>query len=133
MISDEQRKRLLNAALAARERSYAPYSGYRVGSAVLTEDGTIVAGCNVENGSFGLTICAERTAVFSAVAQGQRQFSAMALVTADGAAPCGACRQVLAEFCNDLPIWIARSDALDQPRMVLLNQLLPERFQKPSA
>ena len=82
----------------------------------------------MENASFGLTICAERSALFSAIAAGDRSFAALALVTADGGAPCGACRQVLAEFCDDLPILIARADALHDARRITLKELLPHRF-----
>jgi cytidine deaminase len=88
----------------------------------------VFSGCNVENVSFGLTICAERAAVFSAVAAGERRFTALALVTADGGAPCGACRQVLAEFCDDLPIVIANASDLANAARVTLNALLPHRF-----
>ncbi len=89
--------RVAAAALAARERAYAPYSGYAVGAAVLTDAG-IFYGCNVENASYGLCNCAERTAVFTAVAQGAREVQLVAVATDDGGSPCGACRQVLSEF-----------------------------------
>lgn len=132
MLTPEAQQSLLAAAAAVRERAYAPFSNYYVGAALLTLDGQVFAGCNVENGSFGLTICAERSAVFSAVAAGKRRFAALALVTADGGSPCGACRQVLAEFSDDLPIYIARSDSLNTPRLAQLGQLLPEQFRKPA-
>src|ERR1700756_2574607 len=94
------REQLLAAARFARERAYAPYSQFRVGAAVETEDGTIVTGCNVENASYGLSICAERTAIVSAVAQGYRVFRAVAVAGPEGVttSPCGACRQFIAEF-----------------------------------
>jgi cytidine deaminase len=129
MLTAQAQASLVAAAAAARQRAYAPYSNYQVGAALLTSDGEMYAGCNVENASFGLTICAERAALFSAVAAGHRTFTALALVTADGGSPCGACRQVLAEFSNDLPIVIAQLDRLDSPRIISLATLLPERFQ----
>jgi|SRR5436190_3914145 len=97
---------LLKEALAVRQRAYAPYSGFSVGAALLTATDRVFTGCNVENLSFGLTICAERNAVFAAVALGERQFKRIVIV-ADSktpVTPCGACRQVLAEFCPDLEI-----------------------------
>ena len=98
MITPAQRKRLVALARAVRLRAHAPYSRYRVGAAVLDERGRLHAGCNVENASYGLTICAERNAVAAAVAAGAKHIRAVAVVTRDGASPCGACRQVLAEL-----------------------------------
>ena len=94
------------AALDVQARAYVPYSNYRVGAALLTASGEIIAGCNVENATFGATCCAERSAVFSAVAQGHREFRAVAVVTngEDPGTPCGICRQVLAEFGSDLDV-----------------------------
>ncbi|MBI5499023.1 MAG: cytidine deaminase [Deltaproteobacteria bacterium] len=120
--------RLLAAARRARARAYAPYSRFAVGAALLADDGTIFAGANVENASFGLTICAERSAVVAAVSAGKRRFLALALVAGRGApaSPCGACRQVLHEFAPDLPIRMASADG--RTRDVRLTELLPLGF-----
>lgn len=103
-------KTLIEAARLSAKNAYCPYSDFSVGAALLTTTGKIFTGCNVENASFGLTICAERVALASAIAQGARQFAALALVGGENAAatPCGACLQVLAEFCSpDMPIYAA--------------------------
>ncbi|HEY2955833.1 MAG TPA: cytidine deaminase [Candidatus Eisenbacteria bacterium] len=94
-------------AARAREQAYAPYSGFPVGAALLTRGGRVVRGCNVENGSFGLSICAERNAVFKAVSEGERDFVAVAVTAGpkNNASPCGACRQVLREFSPDLVVF----------------------------
>lgn len=116
------------AALAVQARAYVPYSNYRVGAALLTASGEIVAGCNVENATFGATCCAERTAVFAAVAAGHLAFRAVAVVT-NGAAPgtpCGICRQVLAEFGNDLDVLCFTPDGIEQHYR--LSDLLPHAF-----
>jgi len=128
---------LVAAAKAARALAYAPYSGFRVGAALLTEDGVVIPAGNVENASYGLTICAERAAVFAAVASGQRRFLAIAVATdrADPVTPCGACRQVLREFSDgpDLRVLCAGDvpGAGGSPGPVLtltLDQLLPRSF-----
>lgn len=99
---------LIAAAIAAREHAHAPYSHFRVGAALLTTDGQVFSGCNVENATYGLTVCAERVAVFSAIAAGikPRQFTAIAICadTDHLTPPCGACRQILWEFCGDIPV-----------------------------
>ncbi|WP_433927870.1 cytidine deaminase [Sorangium cellulosum] len=119
------------AALAVRERAHAPYSGYRVGAAILVRSGRVFAGCNVENASYGLTICAERSAVVQMVAAGERDPIALAVATSGPVlgSPCGMCRQTLAEFAVDLPILlIAPGDVGVPPRTTSLAALLPEAF-----
>ena len=100
-------EKLINAARLAKKNSYSPYSKYKVGSAVLTDDDTISSGCNVESSSYSLTCCAERTALFSAISSGHNKFKALAVITIDGGTPCGACRQVIWDLCGDIPIYIA--------------------------
>jgi cytidine deaminase len=117
---------LVAQAAAARERAYAPYSHFTVGAAVLTAEGVVFTGVNVENASYGLTVCAERVAVFNAVAAGRREFEAIAVVTESGVAPCGACRQVLAEFGLQMTVLIV--DASGKWRRYPLSELLPELF-----
>lgn len=120
---------LIAAARSARQQAYAPYSNYHVGAAVLTMDGDIIAGCNVENASYGGTICAERVALTAAVAQGKRQFSAIAVVTEDGASPCGLCRQVMYELGPQMDVFIADGDS--NVRTTTVKALLPEAFAGP--
>ena len=119
---------LVERALEVRRHAYAPYSRFAVGAAVLAGDGVIYAGVNVENASYGLTTCAERAAAFAAVAAGQTRFTALAIASGGGEPPCGACRQVLAEFCNDLPIVLVDSERPGQWKETSLGQLLPDRF-----
>ena len=121
---------LVAAARAARERAAADFSGFKVGAALETADGTIVTGCNVENATYGLTVCAERVAVFKAVSEGFRKFSAVAVVTDSRKAttPCGSCRQVLWELCGD--IWIHVSNLKGGKKTLRLSSLLPEPFDK---
>jgi len=106
-MSDEAT--LIEAARSARERAVAPYSKFKVGAALETADGTIVTGCNIENSTYGLTLCAERVAVFKAVSEGHRSFRRVAVVadTADPTPPCGPCRQILWEFCGDIEVILA--------------------------
>ena len=120
--------KLLDAAFDARTRAYAPYSKFQVGAALLADDGTIFHGCNVENASYGATNCAERTAVFAAVAQGKRQFRAIAIVgdLETPITPCGICRQVLAEFGHDT---VVIGSTLKRETMVTtVGALLPGAF-----
>lgn len=126
MVTDEQREALLKAACEARAKAYAPYSNYQVGAAVLTEDGRIFTGVNVENASYGLTICAERSAISSAVSAGERRILAVVVCTENAGSPCGACRQVLLEFAGDIPVWL--SDEKGNVRQTNLHSLLPDFF-----
>lgn len=126
-------KELCNAAIAAMAQAYAPYSGYTVGAALLTRDGRIYTGCNIENASYTPTVCAERTAVFKAVSEGEREFAMLAVAggqagTLDGAfPPCGVCRQVLAEFCPPtFPVLVVTG--ADSYERYTLADLLPLAF-----
>lgn len=120
--------KLLKRAQAVRERAYAPYSNYLVGAALLSNTGKIYTGCNVENASYGLTVCAERNAIFKAVSEGEREFVALAVVTANGGSPCGACRQVIFEFMNpDAPVALADA-SLTVAQETTVGKLLPEGF-----
>ncbi|KAM6908959.1 cytidine deaminase [Xenentodon cancila] len=125
----DKAKELVSKCLQARDIAYCPYSEFPVGAAVLTADGAIITGCNVENASYGLTVCAERTAVQRAVVQGHRQFTAIA-VTCDiedhFVGPCGACRQVLLEFGSDWTVYLTKPDG--SYKETSLSDLLPLAF-----
>ena len=124
-------KELIRRSLEMRKAAYAPYSGFLVGAALLTDDGQVFVGCNVENASFGLTNCAERVAIGTAVAAGCHSFQAIAVATQGGHAPCGACRQVLAEFSPDLLVILVDADRPEDCSETTVNQLLPGRFRFP--
>jgi cytidine deaminase len=126
MLTESEIQAMLAAATTVREHAYVPYSGFAVGAALRAEDGTLFVGCNVENASYGLTICAERNAVFHAVAAGARNFDAVAVVTGNGVSPCGACRQVLAEFGPQMTVILANTSGIR--RIFTLDQLLPAAF-----
>jgi cytidine deaminase len=128
MMESSQFSALTEAAAAARRNAHAPYSQFAVGAAVLTAPGSIFAGCNVENASYGLTICAERAAVCAAVAAGQKQIVAVAVATSGGHAPCGACRQVLAEFGPTMDVLLVDVDDPSRTRTTTLELLLPDGF-----
>jgi cytidine deaminase len=117
---------LIALAAQARERAYAPYSAYAVGAALLCSSGRVYTGCNVENAAYPMTMCAERVAAFKAVCCGERDFQAIAIVTSNGAAPCGACRQVLAEFGADVRVLMATPDRVFHEKR--LSELLPFAF-----
>ena len=127
---------LIRAAFEARRNSYAPYSHYRVGAALYCKDGSIIKGCNIENSSYGLSNCAERTAVFKAVSEGKSGFEAIAIVggntegdrTNDYAYPCGACRQVLREFCSPEQFTVIVARSIDDYKEYTLSELLPDSF-----
>jgi cytidine deaminase len=127
-MSKEQE--LVTAALEVRARAYAPYSKFLVGAVLVTPAGRTFAGCNVENASYGLTNCAERVALQSAVAAGERSFVKLVLATAGGVLPCGACLQVLAEFCPDLELVVVDVQQPEVWERLRLTDLLPKRFQR---
>lgn len=117
---------LVEHALAARRQAYAPYSQFAVGAALRTRSGKVITGCNVENVSYGLSVCAERVAVWKAIAQGEREFEALAVVTSNGGSPCGACRQVMVEFAPQMPVVIA--DLVGGRQLTSVAELLPAAF-----
>lgn len=122
----KKQDKLISLAAEARKKAHAPYSNFAVGAALLAKSGRVYTGSNVENASYGLSVCAERVAVFKAVSEGERQFEALAVVTENGVTPCGACRQVLMEFGDDIQIIVA--DAAGHRRAFALTDLLPEGF-----
>ena len=119
-------KKLIKAAIDMRKKSHSPYSNYRVGAAVETESGKIIGGCNVESSSYGLTCCAERVALYSAISEGHDNFKSMAISTENGGMPCGACRQVIWDLCNDIKIYICNGKEL--LRTIDSSDLLPDAF-----
>lgn len=119
-------KELIDLAAQVRQRAYAPYSRYAVGAALLGKSGRVYTGCNVENAVYGLTICAERAALFKAVSEGELEFERIAVVTANGGSPCGSCRQVLAEFGLDIRVLIATPEQLVSETRVA--DLIPRAF-----
>ena len=136
-LSQAERDLLLDKAEEARTHSYAPYSRYNVGAALLTADGQIYQGCNIENASFGVTNCAERTAIFRAIYDGHRNFKAIAVVGAeenqtdhfsDFCPPCGVCRQILREFCNPGVFKVVLAKSLEDFKILKLEELLPLSF-----
>lgn len=134
MISEEMKQKLIREAILARKNSYSPYSGFAVGAALLCESGKIYRGANIENASYGLTNCAERSAAFTAATAGERVFKAIAIVGAPAkekateiCPPCGSCRQVLAEFgAADMPVILGTESGTYEERT--LSELLPDTF-----
>ena len=118
---------LLQLASQARNMAYAPYSKFQVGAALLSTDGDVFSGCNVENASYGLSICAERVAIFKAVSEGVKSFSTIAISVPNGGSPCGACRQVLNEFNPNLKIYLGDENG-SLIRETSLEHLLPDAF-----
>lgn len=119
-------KKLIIEAEKAQKNAHAPYSNYKVGAAVLTKDDDIIVGCNVESSSYGLTCCAERTALYSAIAQGHKNFKELAVITENGGTPCGACRQVIWDLCGNIPIYISDKDG--NIEKTTSEKLLPNAF-----
>ena len=127
MLTNELRAKLIQLAVEARERAYAPYSNYFVGAALVTSSGKFFMGCNVESAAYPTGMCAERVAIFKTVSEGERDFVALAVVTSNGGTPCGACRQVMAEFGLDTVVLIADAQGnLKQEASV--SELLPGAF-----
>jgi cytidine deaminase len=127
MLNNTQRTDLIETAKKARLAAYAPYSKYNVGAALLTKSGKVYLGANIENAAYPTTICAERVAIFKAVTEGERDFTAIAVVTRDGGTPCGSCRQVLAEFAPNTVVIVA-NEAGEVVRESPLHELLPGAF-----
>ena len=136
---EEKYIRLINKAFEIRKKAYTPYSGYKVGAALLCGNGKIYLGCNIENSAFGPSICAERTAFVEAVKNGERDFDAIAIVTGhdnadvyEMASPCGVCRQFMSEFCKDdfkiIMTKMSRDGELLDSKMFTMNEILPDRF-----
>ena len=117
---------LIKKAIVAQKRAEALYSNYPVGAALLTTDNSVILGCNIESKAYPTTLCAERVAIFSAISQGYKYFSAMALITQDGAFPCGSCRQIIHEYIGNIPIYIAKD--LDDYVTQTISDLLPFPF-----
>jgi cytidine deaminase len=129
-MADSNKQALVKAAAKARERAVAPYSKFKVGAALLTRSGEVVTGANVESASYGLTCCAERVALFTALTAGRKDFVAVAVVARapGGPMPCGACRQLLAEYTPNAKVWVADSRALRSVREFTVRELLPAAF-----
>lgn len=119
-------KKSIDTALKAREGAYAKYSNFHVGAAIETNTGHIYPGCNIENASYSLTICAERTALFSAIAAGEREFTHLVVASDNGVSPCGACRQVIWELCGDIPITLVNEAG--ETTETSSSALLPDAF-----
>ena len=121
-------KNLIAAATAARQNAFAPFSNFAVGAALETRSGKIYTGCNVENASYGLTVCAERVAIWKAVSEGERDFAQIVIVadTTEPTPPCGACRQIIWEFCGDIPVILI--NLIGRTETFAMSELLPRAF-----
>ena len=128
-MDPDTEQRLIEKAIAAREAAYAPYSDFKVGAALLLSDGSIVTGCNVENASYGLAICAERNAICHAVAEGHQEFSAIAVAASPLASPCGACRQFIVEFGKAIDVISVDPAAPSKIRRWKSGALIPDSFE----
>ena len=126
-LTNEEKQSLIDLANEARRRAYVPYSNYPVGAALRTKNGRIYTGVNVENAAYPQTMCAERTAIFKAVSEGEREFEVIAVVTNNGGSPCGGCRQVMAEFGLDTIVLFGNGQG-ELVKETTVNQLLPEAF-----
>lgn len=127
-MNPDSKRALTEAARAARANAYAPYSVYFVGAAALAEGGKVFTGCNVENASYGLTLCAERNAIAGMVGQGEKRLAAVAVATADGAPPCGACLQVMSEFAVGAEMPVLLLDEHENVEETTMGALLPNAF-----
>jgi cytidine deaminase len=125
---NEDLQELVEAAREVREKAYTPYSEFRVGAAVRTREGKIYQGCNIESASYGLTVCAERVAIWKAVSEGEKEFTSLAVVadTQELTPPCGTCRQIIWEFCGDVPVTF--SNLHGKTETVTMKELLPRAF-----
>ncbi len=125
---NEQSKELIESAGQAREKAFAPFSKFKVGAAVRTKGGKVFTGCNIESASYGLTVCAERVAIWKAVSEGEKEFTNVAVVadTEELTPPCGACRQIIWEFCGDVPVTFANLKG--NVETVRMKELLPRAF-----
>ena len=126
-LTDQEKQALIDLANTTRQRAYAPYSNYAVGSALRTKTGRVFIGVNIENASYPQTMCAERVAIFKAVSEGEKEFEAISGVTENGGSPCGGCRQVLAEFGLDTLVLIANREG-KLLKELTVKELLPEAF-----
>ena len=127
-MTDANYSALIDAALEARQKAYAPYSNFLVGAALQTRDGTVLTGCNVENSSYGLCLCAERVAIGKAVSEGHQEFEAIAIAATPFATPCGACRQVLAEFGAGIIVVAVDAEDASNTKTWTVEELIPENF-----
>ncbi len=125
---NEESKELIESAKQVREKAFAPFSNFRVGAAVKTKSGKIFTGCNIESASYGLTVCAERVAIWKAVSEGEKEFTNIAVVadTKELTPPCGTCRQIIWEFCGDVPVTFANLKG--NVETVQMKNLLPRAF-----